>query len=255
MPPDTTGAHVRPANALITAVARRRFAVHAGWAAAAGLVLAALIWTVTRTYDVPAVTAIVIASSAALLVVVLVLWRTAGQRSRYEAARAIETACPDLRNVLVTAEELERHPRRAAPAIAARVFAEADRMTSRVRAAEVVSLRATGVSVATAVAIAVGVTWIPAWRAAPSPDSLARSSEDASSPLAAGSVRFTVVPPAYSELATITLTDPERIVALGWRRPPASARGSARLSSTRSSRMRAATSRSSVTRTRCGSCR
>jgi hypothetical protein len=213
MPPDTTDAQVRPANALITAVARRQLVVHAGWAAAASLVLAALIWTMTRAYDVPAVTAIVIASTAALLVAVLILWRTAGQRSRSEAARAIETACPELRNVLVTAEELERHPRRAAPAIAARVFDEADRATSRVRPAEVVPLRATGLSVATAVVIALGVTWIPAWRDAAAAGALAPSS-DVSSPLAAGSVRFTVVPPAYSELGTMTLTDPERIVAL-----------------------------------------
>jgi hypothetical protein len=213
MPPDTTGAHARPGNALITTVARRRLLVHAGWAAAAGLVLAALVWTTMRAYGVPSVIAIVTASTAVLLVSVLALWRTAGQRSRYEAARAIETACPDLRNVLVTAEELERHPRRAAPAIAARVFDEADRVTSRVRAAEVVPVRGASLGVATAVMIVLAVTWIPEWRA-PSAGALAPSSEDVSSPLAAGSVRFTVVPPAYSELATITLTDPERIVAL-----------------------------------------
>lgn len=214
MPPETTGAHVRPASALITTVARRRLVVHAVWATAAGLVLAALVWTVMRACDVPSVTAIVTASTAALLVVVLVLWRTAGQRSRSEAARAIETACPDLRNVLVTAEEFERHPRRAAPAIAARVFDEADRGTSRVRAPEVVPLRAAGLGVAAAVMIVLAIAWIPAWRAAGSPGPLAPSSEDVSAPLASGSVRFSVVPPAYSELPTITLTDPERIVVL-----------------------------------------
>ena len=214
MPPETTGAHVRPRNALITRVARRRLLVHAGWATAAGLVLAAIVWTAMRAGEASGAVSALSASAAGLLVAVLILWRTAGQRSRPEAARAIEAARRDLRNVLITAEELERHPRRASPSIAARVFDEADRVSSTARAAEVVSLRGTGLSVATAVVIALAVTWIPAWRAAPSPDSLAPSSEDVSSPLAAGSVRFTVVPPAYSALATTTLTDPERIVAL-----------------------------------------
>ena len=215
MPPETMRPHVRPPNPLITAVARRRLVVHAGWATAAGLVLAVVVWTAMRAGGASGAVALPGASAAALLVVALILWQTAKQRSRSAAARAIESACPDLRNLLITAEELERHPRRAAPANAALVFAEADRLTSGARGADVVPLYGAGLVVATAVVIALAATWIPVWRADTSLRGFAPGADDSSAPpLAAGSVRFTVAPPAYSELATITLTDPERIVTL-----------------------------------------
>lgn len=214
MPPDTTRPHLRSPNALITAVARRRLLVHAGWATAAGLVVAAVVWTPIRAGGAPGVVAVLSALTAGLLAAALALWWTAHQRSRPEAARAIETAHPGLRNVLITAEELERHPRRTAPTVVARVFDEADRVSRGARAGDVVPLYRTGLIVATAVVIALAVTWIPLWRVATSSQGVAPGGEESSAPLAAGSVRFTVAPPAYSELATITLTDPERIVTL-----------------------------------------
>ena len=214
MPPETAQAQARPRNALISAVVRRLVLIHAGWAMSGGLVSGALVWRAARAGDASSVVAALSASVAGLLVAALALRWGATQRSRLEAARAIEAVRPALRNVVITAEELERHPRRAAPAIAARVFDEADRVTGDISAAAVVPLRGAGLIVATAAAIALAVTWIPDWRAIGSPGTVADAVRATSVPLAAGSARFTIVPPGYSHLTTMTLNDPERIVAL-----------------------------------------
>ena len=56
------------------------------------------------------------------------------------AARAIEAARPSSRNVVITAEELLRHPERAAPSIRARVLHESAEITGAIDRAEVVPL-------------------------------------------------------------------------------------------------------------------
>ena len=55
----------------------------------------------------------------------VMLWRGRGTRDTRGAARLVERARPACRNVVITAEELLRHPERAAPWVRARVLAAA----------------------------------------------------------------------------------------------------------------------------------
>ena len=56
------------------------------------------------------------------------------------AARAVEVAHPSSRNVVITAEELLRHPERAAPSITARVLHESAEITGAIDRRQVVPL-------------------------------------------------------------------------------------------------------------------
>jgi hypothetical protein len=126
---------------------------------------------------------------------------------------------------VITAEELLRHPRRAAESIRQRVVFEAAEIVASVSPGEVVSLQwpfwlgALGVVVAAVIVAAV-------------PDRVLRLANRATPPIqqsAAGagaiSVTATIVAPAYTQAAPKTITNPERIDALQGSRLTLSVRG------------------------------
>src|SRR5688572_21198423 len=102
----------------VASVGRRRLVLHVAaavaLAAVAGLSVSLLAW-LTGTprivdYRLP----------AALLVGAIAIAFTHRLRTRYASAAAIERSIPACRNLVITAEELERHPARASAGITTR---------------------------------------------------------------------------------------------------------------------------------------
>lgn len=196
-----------PSRRLLTAVIHRRVVKHASYAIAAGAAVAggwglgAGDWGLgTGDWGLGAGAAVAGA----------IWWGTRRGRTRAAAAAAGEAAQPQFRNLLITAEEIERHPERALPAIAARVFAEADRVASDVRAADVASLRPAWLALGAVAAVA--MLWTPPARRAMT-EVITRTDQAIRSG-GGGSITVTIDPPGYSGGSPQTLTDPERIDAL-----------------------------------------
>src|SRR5688572_19327300 len=132
-------------------------------------------------------------------------------RSRRASAAAIEQAVPSSRNLVVTAEELERHPGRTSEGMSQRVFAAASHTLAGVRTGQVVS--SVWILGALAVGLAAGVL------GAPQGQRTIRKAADAVSralPVLAvpPHVRVRIEPPAYSGRAPGTLDAPARIEVL-----------------------------------------
>lgn len=135
-------------------------------------------------------------------------------RTAAHAARLVERADPACRNVVVTGEELLRHPDRAAEWIRARVMAEAARSTASGSQAAAVPLRKPAAIFGLALLAIVPLHLLrPAMVAkmrtiaatAPAP------AGRAATPL---NVVVTVTPPAYTGRAPFERVNPERIEAL-----------------------------------------
>ncbi|HSC26249.1 MAG TPA: hypothetical protein VLD67_03185 [Vicinamibacterales bacterium] len=150
------------------------------------------------------------AAAAAYLQPARPRWRPAA------AARAIEAARPESRNVVITAEELRRMPDRARSWIRSRVFADAARAVDGLAAGAVVPLFRDGAALGIALAIWTiaaagvvqrlpGIAWPPVERAAPG-----GSPEGERPPRLVA----TVFPPAYLAEPTLTLENPDRINAV-----------------------------------------
>ncbi len=192
----------------IHAVGRRRLLVHVAGAialaAVTGLILG-LPASVTQThrlagYGIP----------ASLLVGALALWRTHRYRTRHATASAIERSIPACRNLVITAEELDRHPARASSAVTSRVFDAAQRALNTARAGDVVP--AYWIVGPLLVAGAASIFWSPAAQ---------RVAQDAAAGVAEAlpsvtvpPVRVRIDPPAYAGQQPITLDSPARIEAL-----------------------------------------
>ena len=108
----------------LSAISRRLWISAILRASAVALPLGAVAWMVLTRAGLTAAT-------AALLVVVVTMGITAAWLTRIgsrwtarAAAGALEDAHPSSRNVVITAEELLRHPERATPAVRARVLHE-----------------------------------------------------------------------------------------------------------------------------------
>jgi hypothetical protein len=132
------------------------------------------------------------------------------------AARALESARPSSRNVVITAEELLRHPERAAPSIVARVLHESAEITGAIDRAQVVPLaRAAAAAIAGLVFAVLLVTGVSgrASRAAvlAVQEAVARASSAATG---APTVSATITPPSYTREASRTVQNPERIEAV-----------------------------------------
>ena len=131
------------------------------------------------------------------------------------AARALEVHS-NARNVVITGEELLRHPDRAAPSIRARVIAQSADIVSRTRAAEAVRLtRPAWVALAALMFSAAVVTRVPeraARLAMQTARDVAGSTQQGGS--TATTVVATIVPPAYTREGPRTIQNPDRIEAL-----------------------------------------
>ena len=210
-------------RALITSVVRRRLARHVAWAVTCMVVVTVVALAAARAGGWASEWAMVVAG---LVGGSLVLWRTSPLRSRRAAAAAIESVRPHCRNVIITAEELERHPQLATGATADRVFAEAERLVTNIRAGDVVPLRRAAVALGIAGVLA--VLLIPDARLAMRDVTPARAEQERA-PLVSGSVRFSIDPPAYADGPSVILTDPERIEVLERSRVRVEASGTTRV--------------------------
>ena len=192
----------------VASVGRRRLILHvavgASLATVAGLGVSLLAWlTSTPTivdYRLP----------AALMVGALAIAFTHRFRTRHASAAAIERSIPACRNLVITAEELERHPARASAGITTRVFEAADAALGGARPGAVVPLR--WIAGVLAIGVAAGLLWAPRGQRAVQ-DAVSRVVEALPS-ISTPRVRVRIEPPAYSGQPIATLDAPARIEAL-----------------------------------------
>lgn len=137
-----------------------------------------------------------------------------GKRTRAAAARAIERARPDCRNVVITAEEILRDRSRIQPWIGERVFADAVSHAAAVDPSAAVGLRFLAAGTAVAVAVALAVALIAPQRRASHIREAAAGSGSATAAVRPLSFTATLDPPTYVGGQPLTFTDPERLTAL-----------------------------------------
>jgi len=146
----------------------------------------------------------------------VMLWRGPGKKDARDAARAIERASPECRNVVITAEELLRFPQRAAPWMRARVLTAATALVHGRSPAIAVPLGrplvmfVVLVSAGGLILAGSGRRASDAVRGAVSRVSRAGVAS-ASAPLR---IVVTVTPPAYTALSPRDETNPERLEAI-----------------------------------------
>jgi Domain of unknown function (DUF4175) len=146
------------------------------------------------------------------------LWmsRSRDRWSRRAAARAIESAHGSSRNVVITAEELSRHPDRARPWIRTHVFDRASDLVRDVRPATALPL---GRDIAIFVVVAVVSSALVFAFSNPTPSRAHDTTAGIAlggSPRSGGSLSIvaTITPPVYTGLTPRTLANPERIDAV-----------------------------------------
>lgn len=216
MPPPET--RDRTANLIgdLAAVARRLRMGEILRTIAVALPLAAVLDVLLRTIGLSA------AAAGAIAVAVLVgsagMWlrRVRLRWIPAAAARAIEAARPASRNVVITAEELLRHPERAAPPIRARVLHESAEIAGAVARTEVVPLRRPAVIAVVALGFAATLVTGVSGRATRVALGAIEQAVERVSPGTGGAppVLATIVPPAYTHEAARTFENPERIEAV-----------------------------------------
>jgi hypothetical protein len=199
---------------ILAAVRRRLVIRHAIEAAAAGIASGAVAWLVLRWAGVGnsvtlAVTSVVLAIVAGVLLVVRRRTRTA-----HAAAAALERAGSESRNLVVTAEELIAHPHRARPWVRDRVLRDAAVIASAIPAAAAVPLRRPVTLLAGAAGLAVLASMdLPRHGAEILGGAVERLGPglSAAQPLR---VVVTVQPPAYTGLKSESLADAERLTVV-----------------------------------------
>ena len=132
------------------------------------------------------------------------------------AAASIEAASPQSRNLIVTAEELRRHPERATTRVVERVLAEAARFAGAADIGSAVPLtRDIALSVAALVAMTLTLLGVPQRTASAIRDGLAQAS-GLSNETQTSEMRIvaTITPPAYLLSAERTVDDPDRLDAI-----------------------------------------
>ena len=145
----------------------------------------------------------------------LMLWRGRGTRTATEAARSIERAQPECRNVVITAEELLRHPERAAPWMRARVVAAARTLVEAGSPAAAVPLARPAAMFAVLVSAGALIVAGSSQRVSDAIHGAeSRPSQGSSAAAAPLKIVVTVTPPAYTDLPPREQTDPDRIEAV-----------------------------------------
>ena len=200
----------------LSAISRRLWISAILRASALALPLGAVAWILLTRAGLTAVT-------AAVLVVVVTTGITAAWLSRIgsrwaarTAAGSLEVAHPSSRNVVITAEELLRHPQRATAMVRARVFHEAAEIARGVAAPRVVSLGRPAAFAAAGFGVLVGlVTGVPQRGAR----AVIQTVEETLKQAAAGSngvsmISATITPPPYTREPPRTIGNPDRIEAL-----------------------------------------
>lgn len=182
-------------------------------AASPALVAAVLMWLVLSYLGSKQGTEAVSAVAAGTAVFVAWMVIRRARWTRLEAARAIERANASGRNVVITAEELERHPDRARPSVRERVLSAAGRVSRATSPGDAVPLRYPAALTAIgALAIVGAAAMIP-------PRMTARGESPPADGDVGGAsdgllVAATITPPAYLNEAARTVESPERIEAV-----------------------------------------
>ena len=206
MPPERSP-HQR-VQSFVASVGRRRLLLHGAVAATLAALtgmsvsLLALMTSTPRVADYRV--------TAALLVGALALGFTHRLRTRHASAAAIERSIPACRNLVITAEELERHPSRASAGITTRVLAAADAALGGARPGDVIPLR--WMAGVLAVGVAASFLWVPQGQRAV--QNAAARVADALPSLSSPRVRVRIEPPAYSGQPIADLDSPSSIEAL-----------------------------------------
>jgi len=211
MPPDRSGAQRVPVARFISRVARRQwwqhFAICACAAPAMLLLLAMVAWLSGTPPMTPRGR-----GAVALLTVAAAMALSHRFRTRRAAAAAIERAAPSCLNVVITAEELERHPERFAAGVARRVPTHAAAAIADLRPGAVVPLHRIALPLAAALGLSLLSSQPGGQVTREAVDALTR----AALPILASTpaVRVSIEPPSYANRPAVTLTDPVRIEAL-----------------------------------------
>ena len=208
----------RDLDATLSRVQRRLRASSILRAVAAGLTVAAAV-------AVPLVPEI---AAASLFVTVLLMLRRRAWSTK-DAAAAIESANPRGRNLVVTAEELRRHPERATTRVVERVLTEAATFVRGVDVASAVPLkRDIALSTAAMGLIVVVVLGAPQRAASAVRDTIGRASAPAGqSAPAEMRVVATIQAPAYLQRPGLTVENPDRLEAIAGSRLELSVSGAA----------------------------
>ncbi len=196
----------------LSAISRRLWISAVLRASALALPLGAVTWMALTSAGLTAAT-------AALIVVVVTMGVTAAWLTRIgsgwtarAAAGALEGAHPSSRNVVITAEELLRHPERATPAVRARVLHEGAEIARGVAAPRVVSLGRPAAFAAAGFGLLVAlVAGIPQRGARAGEEALKQAAASSSGP---SMISATITPPPYTREPPRTIGNPDRIEAL-----------------------------------------
>ena len=197
----------------LSAISRRLWISAILRASALALPLGALAWMVLTRAGLTAATAALFVVVVTMVITAAWLTRLGSRWTPRAAAGALEDAHPSSRNVVITAEELLRHPERATSAVRARVLHEGTEIARGVAAPRVVSLGRPAAFAAAGFGLLVAlVVGIPPQRGA-------RAGEDALKQAAAASsgppmISATITPPSYTGEPPRTVGNPDRIEAL-----------------------------------------
>jgi len=208
-PREATGARdgVAPVGLVLKEIVRRTWIQHAMGSSTVALILVAAGTAVGRPE---------LGLAAGLVAGGIVLWRGRTARTGAAAARRIEAAVAGCRNIVITAEELLRHPDRATPWMRARVLDDAAGPARSVEVAQVVPLLrqvaffALSACAVAALSTGTGRPVTQALRATIANVSNA-GNVAASAPLR---VIVTVTPPEYTGMPPRQQRDPDRIDAI-----------------------------------------
>jgi hypothetical protein len=183
---------------------------------AAAIALGAVGWTVLVAAGLSAISSGVVVIAVATSIALTALVRRKTRWSHAAAAGAIERAYPDSRNVVITAEELLRHPERTRSWILERVLGRAATIATRLDRSTVVPLQKdVSWAVVGAIVAAAALVGLPHRALTPAPTSIAgdggavRRGTDVEPTVVA-----TITPPAYISEPPRTLRNPDRIEAV-----------------------------------------
>ena len=199
---------------LLEAVRRRRILLDAVLVLSTSLCTFAVIQWVSKAFLTP----LLATSGSALLASAFgigLLWSRRKHWTAAVVAGSIEKLRPHCQNVVVTAEELRRHPGRASSWMTATVMDRASRDPVDVRTEEVAPATLAAWSALIGVTVAVAILVAPrAQEAARNVAEAARSAAGRIIGFDTNRITVRVRPPAYTQLAERTFTDPAQLDVL-----------------------------------------
>jgi len=210
VPPDAIAAS--NVQALLDAVVARLRARDALRALAHGLAIAAAIAVGCRLAGLTIPVTMAIALAGAAFVATIAIIRGRPGRTLQASAAAVEQSQPDLRNVVITAEELLSQRAKAVSYMRDRVLDEAGRQAARVDPSHVVRIvRPFGLAVAALVTFLLALLI----HAPIANRSTLRSASGSTSATEAGALLVDVLPPVYTGRASTRLRNPASVEAIG----------------------------------------